>query len=142
MLRFRTHQLRVFNSCAGDLTACRILLMWLTRVHALSKRACLLTSDLSSARRSDDRLKSNFHRVAMPPREEPSASRYSIAFFNNANKNSLVQVKLGLQTWSMHPPSYAAGHGPSCSQACRVLLRTSTLTMADPAMYSSTGSQG
>ena len=29
----------------------------------------------------------------MPPRDEPSASRYSIAFFNNANKDSVVQVR-------------------------------------------------
>ena len=62
---------------------------------ARPQQADLLSdTDLSSACRSDDRLKSNFHRVAMPPREEPSASRYSIAFFNNANKNSLVQVHL------------------------------------------------
>jgi hypothetical protein len=31
----------------------------------------------------------------MPPRDEPSASRYSIAFFNNANKESVVQGPQG-----------------------------------------------
>lgn len=41
--------------------------------------------------RSDDVLKSNFHRVKMPPPEEANKPRYSIAFFAQPNKSALVQ---------------------------------------------------
>ena len=41
--------------------------------------------------RSDDVLKSNFHRVRMPPPEEANKPRYSIAFFAQPNKSALVQ---------------------------------------------------
>lgn len=40
---------------------------------------------------SDDILKSNFHRVRMPPREQVNQPRYSIAFFAQPNKSSVVQ---------------------------------------------------
>jgi len=96
-----------------SLTASRTLLTWLTCLNFPSRQACLLTSGLLCAYRSDDRLKSNFHRVAMPPREEPSASRYSIAFFNNANKNSLVQVNSRAALVDT-PAIDLAYHGATC----------------------------
>jgi isopenicillin N synthase-like dioxygenase len=40
---------------------------------------------------SDDVLKSNFHRVRMPPPEEANKARYSIAFFAQPNRSALVQ---------------------------------------------------
>ena len=41
---------------------------------------------------SDDRLKSTFHRVRMPRPGEYQGPRYSIGFFNQANKSSVIQV--------------------------------------------------
>lgn len=41
--------------------------------------------------RSDDVLKSNFHRVRMPPPAEANKARYSIAFFAQPNRSALVQ---------------------------------------------------
>jgi len=40
---------------------------------------------------SDDLLLSNLHRVRMPKVGEPAASRYSIAFFAQANKDAVIQ---------------------------------------------------
>lgn len=40
---------------------------------------------------SDDRLKSNYHRVRMPRPGEYQGSRYSIAYFNQANKSAVIQ---------------------------------------------------
>jgi len=40
---------------------------------------------------SDDRLLSNLHRVRMPRKDEYCGSRYSIAFFAQANKSQLIQ---------------------------------------------------
>lgn len=40
---------------------------------------------------SDDLLKSNFHRVRTPTIGENQKSRYSIAWFNQANKDVIVQ---------------------------------------------------
>ncbi|KAI9305859.1 hypothetical protein BJ944DRAFT_282167 [Cunninghamella echinulata] len=40
---------------------------------------------------SDDRLKSNFHRVRTPKIGEYQGPRYSIAYFNQANKSSIIQ---------------------------------------------------
>jgi len=40
---------------------------------------------------SDDRLKSTFHRVRMPRPGEYQGPRYSIGFFNQANKSSVIQ---------------------------------------------------
>ena len=40
---------------------------------------------------SDDRLLSNLHRVRMPKSGEPLGSRYSIAFFAQANKDIVLQ---------------------------------------------------
>ncbi|WVQ86194.1 hypothetical protein IAT38_008362 [Cryptococcus sp. DSM 104549] len=41
---------------------------------------------------SDDRFKSNFHRVVAKPGKQPA--RYSIAYFNQASENSIVQGPL------------------------------------------------
>jgi isopenicillin N synthase-like dioxygenase len=41
--------------------------------------------------RSDDILTSNFHRVKMPGVEQANNPRYSIAFFAQPNRSSLVQ---------------------------------------------------
>ena len=55
----------------------------------------------------------------MPPCDEPSASRYSIAFFNNANKDSVVQVRdcSSLAIYdsckAASPPSVHASHQPA-----------------------------
>lgn len=43
---------------------------------------------------SDDRLKSNFHRVRTPRPEEYTGPRYSIAYFNQANKTSVIEGPL------------------------------------------------
>lgn len=40
---------------------------------------------------SDDKFKSNFHRVRTPKIGENQASRYSIAWFNQANENVVIQ---------------------------------------------------
>lgn len=40
---------------------------------------------------SDDKLKSNLHRVRMPLKEEYCGSRYSIAFFCQANKKVMIE---------------------------------------------------
>jgi isopenicillin N synthase-like dioxygenase len=40
---------------------------------------------------SDDRLKSNFHRVRAPKVGEYQGPRYSIAYFNQANKSAVIQ---------------------------------------------------
>lgn len=40
---------------------------------------------------SDDRLKSTFHRVRLPKQGEPKGPRYSIAFFNQARSNVVIQ---------------------------------------------------
>ena len=40
---------------------------------------------------SDDRLKSTFHRVRLPREGEPKGPRYSIAFFNQARSNVVIQ---------------------------------------------------
>ncbi|KAJ1033837.1 hypothetical protein NDA16_000046 [Ustilago loliicola] len=40
---------------------------------------------------SDDRLKSTFHRVRLPKEGEPKGPRYSIAFFNQARSNTVIQ---------------------------------------------------
>lgn len=40
---------------------------------------------------SDDRLKSTFHRVRLPREGEPKGPRYSIAFFNQARSNIVIQ---------------------------------------------------
>ncbi|KAK9865829.1 hypothetical protein WJX84_009561 [Apatococcus fuscideae] len=43
---------------------------------------------------SDDRLKSNYHRVRMPRAGEYLGPRYSLAWFNQANKESIIQGPL------------------------------------------------
>lgn len=40
---------------------------------------------------TDDKLKSNFHRVRCPQRGENQSSRYTIAWFNQANTDVLIQ---------------------------------------------------
>ncbi|KAH7911313.1 hypothetical protein BJ138DRAFT_1150934 [Hygrophoropsis aurantiaca] len=40
---------------------------------------------------SDDRLKSTFHRVRLPRPDEKQGPRYSIAFFNQARSNTIIQ---------------------------------------------------
>ncbi|ORZ16902.1 hypothetical protein BCR42DRAFT_391725 [Absidia repens] len=40
---------------------------------------------------SDDRLKSNFHRVRAPGLKDYQGARYSIAYFNQANKSAVIQ---------------------------------------------------
>lgn len=40
---------------------------------------------------SDDRLKSNYHRVRAPKVGEYQGPRYSIAYFNQANKSAIIQ---------------------------------------------------
>lgn len=40
---------------------------------------------------SDDRLKSNFHRVRAPAVDEYQGPRYSIAYFNQANRSAIIQ---------------------------------------------------
>ncbi|ODO06082.1 hypothetical protein L198_01312 [Cryptococcus wingfieldii CBS 7118] len=40
---------------------------------------------------SDDRLKSTFHRVRLPEGDESRGPRYSIAFFNQARINTIIQ---------------------------------------------------
>ncbi|KAI8068399.1 hypothetical protein BC940DRAFT_237734 [Gongronella butleri] len=42
---------------------------------------------------SDDRLKSNFHRVRAPKVGEYQGPRYSMAYFNQSNKSSIIQGK-------------------------------------------------
>ncbi|EIE22069.1 oxidoreductase [Coccomyxa subellipsoidea C-169] len=44
---------------------------------------------------SDDKLKSNYHRVRMPLPGEDKGSRFSIAYFNQANKHSIIEGKEG-----------------------------------------------
>lgn len=43
---------------------------------------------------SDDRFKSNFHRVRMPAGGEYQGPRYSIAYFNQASKESVIEGPL------------------------------------------------
>ncbi|KQS58653.1 2OG-Fe(II) oxygenase [Geodermatophilus sp. Leaf369] len=45
---------------------------------------------------SDDRLPSNFHRVAAPSRGESTAPRYSMAFFAQADKDAVIESPAGL----------------------------------------------
>ncbi|KAG1250987.1 hypothetical protein G6F68_012514 [Rhizopus microsporus] len=40
---------------------------------------------------SDDQFKSNFHRVRAPKVGEYQGPRYSIAYFNQANKSAVIQ---------------------------------------------------
>lgn len=40
---------------------------------------------------SDDRLKSNFHRVRMPLPNEDQGARYSVAFFAQANRDAVIE---------------------------------------------------
>ena len=40
---------------------------------------------------SDDRLKSTFHRVRLPKQGEQKGPRYSIAFFNQARSDIVIQ---------------------------------------------------
>lgn len=40
---------------------------------------------------SDDRLKSTYHRVRLPEGDEPRGPRYSIAFFNQARSDIVIQ---------------------------------------------------
>jgi isopenicillin N synthase-like dioxygenase len=40
---------------------------------------------------SDDQLKSTLHRVCMPKPDEPKKSRYSLAYFCQANKSAIIQ---------------------------------------------------
>ncbi|KAK6461679.1 hypothetical protein DFJ63DRAFT_314309 [Scheffersomyces coipomensis] len=42
---------------------------------------------------SDDVLKSNFHRVRLPTADENQSDRYTIAFFNQANTDVIIQGK-------------------------------------------------
>ncbi len=44
---------------------------------------------------SDDQLKSNFHRVKNPRPDEYQGSRYSLAFFTQANRDAVVQGPAG-----------------------------------------------
>lgn len=44
---------------------------------------------------SDDKLKSNYHRVRMPQPGEYQGSRFSIAYFNQANKPAIIEGKEG-----------------------------------------------
>lgn len=44
---------------------------------------------------TDDRLKSNFHRVRVPKIDEYQGPRYSIAYFNQANRDSIIQGPQG-----------------------------------------------
>ena len=39
---------------------------------------------------SDDRLKSNYHRVRMPRPGEYQGSRYSIAYFNQVDRVNII----------------------------------------------------
>ena len=43
---------------------------------------------------SDDVLKSNFHRVKLPGPGESQAARYSLAFFNQARSDTVIQGPL------------------------------------------------
>ncbi|KAI8578606.1 hypothetical protein K450DRAFT_281655 [Umbelopsis ramanniana AG] len=52
---------------------------------------------------SDDRLKSNFHRVRTPKVGEYQGPRYSLAYFNQANKSAIIQGK------SKYPEAITAG---------------------------------
>lgn len=54
---------------------------------------------------SDDQLKSTLHRVRMPYSHEPQGSRYSMAFFCQANKDVMIQ---GAQ--KKYPPITAADY--------------------------------
>ncbi|KAK9786484.1 hypothetical protein WJX73_001127 [Symbiochloris irregularis] len=45
---------------------------------------------------SDDALKSNYHRVRMPLPGESRGSRFSIAYFNQANKSAVIEGKKGI----------------------------------------------
>jgi len=47
---------------------------------------------------SDDRLKSNYHRVRMPRPGEYQGSRYSIAYFNQVSITAAVQHWCGRYT--------------------------------------------
>jgi isopenicillin N synthase-like dioxygenase len=44
---------------------------------------------------SDDQLKSTLHRVQMPQTTGAHKARYSLAFFCQANKDQVIQGKLG-----------------------------------------------
>ncbi|CAM0138926.1 unnamed protein product [Umbelopsis sp. WA50703] len=52
---------------------------------------------------SDDRLKSNFHRVRTPKVGEYQGPRYSMAYFNQANKSAIIQGK------TKYPDAITAG---------------------------------
>lgn len=61
-----------------------------TNVEARSDRiVCNIGDQLM--RWSDDRLKSTFHRVRLPNKGEPTGPRYSMAFFNQARSDVVIQ---------------------------------------------------
>merc|ERR1712137_554412 len=52
---------------------------------------------------SDDRFLSNLHRVRMPSVEEGSSSRYSMAFFLQPDKGTLIESKKVRHSYSRRP---------------------------------------
>ncbi len=61
-----------------------------TAVPPLENRITCNIGDMLM-RWSDDRLKSNFHRVAMPGAEDDQGGRYSIAFFAQGNRDAVIE---------------------------------------------------
>ena len=67
---------------------------------------------------SDDKLKSNYHRVRMPIRGEDQGSRYSIAYFNQVSALRTLQdlavhfkrTSFGFE-YPMHCPAPSCGVG-------------------------------
>ena len=108
-----------------------------TNVEARSDRiVCNIGDQLM--RWSDDRLKSTFHRVRLPRQGEPKGPRYSIAFFNQARSNTIIQGpgkkyapitgaefirqalernKLGIAAREIQPAQTTQGHSSSASAA-------------------------
>ncbi|KAK8858397.1 hypothetical protein IAR55_002624 [Kwoniella newhampshirensis] len=62
---------------------------WLPVEARLDRIVCNIGDQLM--RWSDDRLKSTYHRVRLPEGGESSGPRYSIAFFNQARTNTIIQ---------------------------------------------------
>lgn len=70
---------------------------------ALTKERLFATLGDMMMRWSDDRLKSNFHRVRTPKVGEYQGPRYSLAYFNQANKSAIIQGK------TKYPEAISAG---------------------------------
>ncbi len=92
----------------GGLQVCggknaRNQLMWHSVVPEMGVITCNIGDMLM--RWSDNQLKSTLHRVRMPTPEEGQHSRYSLAYFCQANKDSIIQ---GPQ--KQYPPITAADY--------------------------------